>query len=63
MLNTEDKNHDGVLTLEEDTGLDGIPDGHPGDDPNDHADNSIDQFGDYPFINGTEEIRCWIPKI
>lgn len=57
VLNTEDKNHDGVLTLEEDTGLDGIPDGQPGDDPNDNADDSIDQFGDYPFINGTEGNR------
>lgn len=28
-----------------------------GDDPNDNADDSIDQFGDYPFINGTEGNR------
>lgn len=57
VLNTEDKNNDGVLTLEEDTGLDGIFFGEPGADPNDVADNTIDQYGDYPRINGTEGNR------
>ncbi|MFO7660418.1 MAG: hypothetical protein R6V77_05855 [Candidatus Cloacimonadaceae bacterium] len=56
VLNTEDVNSDGELTLAEDTGLDGIPDGQPGDDPNDNAlfeDANAD--GDYPHINGTEK--------
>lgn len=54
-INKEDKNNDGVLTLEEDTGLDGIRHGEPGHDPNDLASNQIDpQTGDYPYINGTE---------
>ncbi len=57
VLNTEDKNNDGVLTLEEDTGLDGIFHGEPGADPNDLASNEIDQYGDYPQINGTEGNR------
>jgi len=56
VLNTEDKNSDGELSLSEDTGLDGIADGQPGDDPNDNAlveDANTD--GDYPHINGTEK--------
>ncbi len=57
VLNSEDKNKDGVLTLDEDTGLDGKADGAPGDDPNDNANNNQDQFGDYPHINGTEGNR------
>ena len=57
VLNSEDVNNDGVLTLEEDTGLDGIFSGEPGADPNDLADNEIDQYGDYPQINGTEGNR------
>jgi hypothetical protein len=57
VLNSEDKNSDGVLSLEEDVGLDGIPNGQPGDDPNDDASNVIDQYGDYPKINGTEGNR------
>ncbi len=57
VLNTEDKNNDGVLTLDEDVGLDGIPWGQPGHDPNDRASNEIDQYGDYPNINGTEGNR------
>ncbi len=57
VLNTEDKNNDGVLTLDEDVGLDGIPWGQPGHDPNDRASNETDQYGDYPHINGTEGNR------
>lgn len=56
-LNNEDINHDGVLTLDEDVGLDGIPFGEPGADPNDLASNAVDQIGDYPAINGTEDNR------
>ncbi len=56
-LNNEDVNSDGVLTLDEDTGLDGIFAGQPGADPNDVASNDIDQNGDYPRINGTEANR------
>lgn len=57
VLNNEDKNSDGVLTLDEDTGLDGIMNGLPGADPNDLASNEIDQNGDYPRINATEGNR------
>ena len=56
-LDTEDTNLDGVLTLDEDIGLDGIPYGEPGHDPFDLADPSIDHNGDYPEINGTEGNR------
>jgi len=55
--NTEDTDHDGVLTLEEDIGLDNKAHGTPGADPNDLADNNQDQYGDYPNINGTEGNR------
>lgn len=56
-LNNEDVNLDGVLTLEEDTGLDGIFNDEPGADPNDLANDNMDQYGDYPRINGTEGNR------
>ncbi len=56
-LNNEDANNDGSITLDEDTGLDGIFHDQPGADPNDLADNVIDQYGDYPKINGTEGNR------
>nr|MDK2850550.1 hypothetical protein [Candidatus Cloacimonadota bacterium] len=56
-LDTEDKNLDGVLVLDEDVGLDGIPYGDPGHDPFDLADPGIDALGDYPKINGTEGNR------
>ncbi|HOV15893.1 MAG TPA: hypothetical protein PLF50_00075 [Candidatus Cloacimonadota bacterium] len=55
VLNNEDSNHDGDFTTAEDTGLDGIPDGQPGDDPNDNAEvENADSNGDYPHKNGTE---------
>ena len=57
VLNTEDANMDGVLTLDEDIGLDGIPHGEPGHDPFDLADNDMDANGDYPGINGSEGNR------
>ncbi|MDP2173183.1 MAG: hypothetical protein Q8J62_05370, partial [Candidatus Cloacimonadaceae bacterium] len=57
VLNNEDKNSDGVLILDEDTGLDGIRWGEPGHDPNDKASNEMDQLGDYPYINNTEGNR------
>jgi hypothetical protein len=56
-LDTEDENLDGVLTLDEDIGLDGIPYGEPGHDPFDLANPDIDGNGDYPGINGTEGNR------
>ena len=56
-LDTEDTNLDGVLTLDEDIGLDGIQHGEPGHDPFDLASPSIDGNGDYPGINGTEGNR------
>lgn len=57
ILNSEDIDRDGVLTLEEDIGLDNKIHGTPGADLNDLADNNQDQFGDYPQINGTEGNR------
>lgn len=55
--NTEDKNGDGVLTIDEDLGLDGIAHGQPGHDPNDLASDEQGQDNDYPYINGTEGNR------
>ncbi len=59
-LNTEDKNNNGLLEEEEDVGLDGIPNGKPGDDPYDNwrepqlnAWNRYDGVL-YDGINGTE---------
>ncbi|WP_456408992.1 T9SS outer membrane translocon Sov/SprA [Caldithrix abyssi] len=59
-LNTEDKNTNGLLEEDEDVGLDGIPNGQPGDDPNDdwhevqlNAWNRYDGVL-YDGINGTE---------
>jgi hypothetical protein len=57
VLNNEDTDADGVLTLAEDIGLDGIVHGEPGADPNDLASDDMDQYGDYPGINGTEGNR------
>jgi hypothetical protein len=54
---TEDANSDGVLTLDEDIGLDGIAHGEPGHDPFDLAGNQMDAYGDYPNINGSEGNR------
>ncbi|MBP7116889.1 MAG: cell surface protein SprA [Candidatus Cloacimonetes bacterium] len=54
---TEDANQDGVLTLDEDIGLDGIVHGEPGHDPFDLAGTQMDAYGDYPDINGSEGNR------
>jgi hypothetical protein len=54
VLNSEDKNNDGVLSASEDTGLDGIPDGQPGDDPNDQAE-STNPDDNVNYKNGTEK--------
>jgi hypothetical protein len=53
-LNTEDKDSDGKLSEDENTGLDGIPDGQPGDDQVEYEDNWSYSEGDYSHINGTE---------
>jgi hypothetical protein len=57
VLNTEDGANggtvDGILEQREDVGLDGIPEGEPGDDPWDRFSIEKDEFGDYPIINGT----------
>ena len=57
VLNTEDGANggmrDGILEPREDVGLDGIPSGDMGDDPLDKFNNEKDQYGDYPYINGT----------
>jgi hypothetical protein len=62
VLNTEDGKNGGVPdgqldvygNVNEDIGLDGIPDGEPGDDPRDNYSAEKDENGDYPNINGTE---------
>ncbi len=59
-LNTEDKNNNGLLDPGEDVGLDGIPDGQPGDDPDDNWHdvqlNAWNRYDGvlYDGINGTE---------
>lgn len=55
VLNSEDVNRDGVLTISEDIGLDGIPKNQPGHDPNDIAYPA--SGNDYSGVNGTEENR------
>lgn len=55
VLNSEDANRDGVLTISEDIGLDGIAQNNPGNDPNDIAYPS--SGNDYSGVNGTEENR------
>jgi hypothetical protein len=50
-LHTEDRDGDGELSIEENTGLDGVRTGQQGDDPNDDWGYSGD---DYSRINGTE---------
>lgn len=56
VLNTEDENQDGDLSVEEDIGLDGIEVNHPGCDPNDVAipGEEANSAGDFPHKNGTE---------
>jgi len=53
-LNTEDRNKNGVLDENEDTGIDGYPDGHPCDDPLDNWREPDRSRGSYDGINGTE---------
>lgn len=57
-LHTEDKDHNGKLSDEENTGLDGVFSGTPGDDPDD--DWSYRE-GDYSHINGTEKDPTLVP--
>jgi hypothetical protein len=65
-LHTEDKDHDGKLSDEENVGLDGVASGAPGDDGG--ADEDAYSFteaqrerGDYSGINGTERNPSTIP--
>jgi hypothetical protein len=53
-LNTEDKNRNGVLDANEDTGVDGIPNGQFGDDPFDNWREPDRGLNNYDGINGTE---------
>ncbi|MEJ2053487.1 MAG: cell surface protein SprA, partial [Calditrichaceae bacterium] len=55
-LNTEDKNNNGLLEEGEDTGIDGIPNGEPGDTNEDNWSEPVKQDGMYIYdgINGTE---------
>jgi hypothetical protein len=57
-LHTEDKDKDGKLSDQENTGLDGVFDGSPGDDPDD---NWSYREGDYSHINGTEKNPTLVP--
>ena len=53
-LNTEDKNRNGILDDDEDTGIDGIVFGRPGHDPDDRWRPPDRGSGRYDGINGTE---------
>jgi hypothetical protein len=55
VLNSEDVNRDGVLTISEDIGLDGLSKNQVGHDPNDIAYPA--SGNDYSGVNGTEENR------
>ncbi|HNX03109.1 MAG TPA: hypothetical protein PKM71_05550 [Candidatus Cloacimonas sp.] len=55
VLNSEDVNRDGVLTISEDIGLDGLSKNQAGHDPNDIAYPA--SGNDYSGVNGTEENR------
>ncbi|MGQ9602831.1 MAG: hypothetical protein ACUVUU_01305 [bacterium] len=51
-LDTEDRDNNGVLSADENTGLDGVFTGQPGDDPDDDYEYKGDN--DFSKINGTE---------
>ncbi len=51
-LQTEDRDNNGVLSADENTGLDGVFTGQPGDDPDD--DYEYKGSNDFSKINGTE---------
>ncbi len=53
-LNTEDTNLNGLLDEGEDVGLDGVPDGHPNDDPFDNWRPPLETSPHFLMINGTE---------
>lgn len=53
-LNTEDANLNGLLDEGEDVGIDGIPDGAPGDDPGDLWRAPRETTPEFLYINGTE---------
>ncbi|MFO7896271.1 MAG: hypothetical protein R6U84_04995 [Candidatus Cloacimonadales bacterium] len=57
VLNREERTDTGLFNEDQDIGLDGIPDGLPGDDPNDDYSTEIEMvYGEqeFPQINGTE---------
>ncbi len=64
VLNTEDKDNDGELSATENTGLDGVANGLPGDDPNDHYSYNEDDPESirYAHINGYEEDPSRVPN-
>lgn len=53
-LNSEDKSRNGILDEDEDTGVDGIPNGQFGDDPDDDWREPDRRTNTYDGINGTE---------
>jgi hypothetical protein len=55
IIDTEDKNQDGILDSDEDTGLDGIKDGETGDDGNDNYPQVEITPSNYHQLNGTEK--------
>jgi cell surface protein SprA len=57
-LHTEDRNANGRLDSDENTGLDGVFSGQPGDDP---YDDWAFAEGDYSRINGTEDNPRTVP--
>ena len=54
-LDNEDQNNNGLLEEDEDTGIDGYPNGHPGDIGSEDDWRQPDQkTGNYSGLNGTE---------
>jgi hypothetical protein len=58
VLNTEDQDRNGKLSVDENTGYDGVFNGHPDDDP---FDDWYYSEGNYSQINGTEENPKTVP--
>ncbi len=58
VLNTEDKDNNGQLSVDENTGYDGVFDGDDDDDP---FDNWAYSEGNYSRINGTEDNPRTVP--
>ena len=60
-LNTEDRDNNGKLSEDENTGFDGIMNGQPGDDQGEYEDDWSYKEGDYSRVNGTEGNPSLVP--